>query len=56
MQLIPAKPALVCDGLFERHPKLRGHREPAGYVRYLMDRLDEKYERFKNQLFIAPAQ
>ena len=49
MQLIPAVAALVCDGLFERHPKLKVAivESGAGYVRYLMDRLDEKYERFK---------
>lgn len=48
MQLIPAVAALVCDGLFERHPKLKVAivESGAGYVRYLMDRLDEKYERF----------
>ena len=49
MQLIPAVAALVCDGLFERHPKLKVAivESGAGYVRYLMDRLDEKYDRFK---------
>jgi predicted TIM-barrel fold metal-dependent hydrolase len=50
MQLIPAIAALVCDGLFDRHPKLKVTivESGAGYVRYLMDRLDEKYARFKN--------
>ncbi len=49
MQLIPAVAALVCDGLFERHPHLKIAivESGAGYVRYLMDRLDEKYARFK---------
>ena len=49
MQLIPAVAALVCDGLLERHPKLKIAivESGAGYVRYLMDRLDEKYDRFK---------
>lgn len=49
MQLIPAVAALVCDGLFERHPGLKVAivESGAGYVRYLMDRLDEKYARFK---------
>ncbi len=49
MQLIPAVAALVCDGLFERHPELKAAivESGAGYVRYLMDRLDEKYARFK---------
>ena len=48
MQLIPAIAALVCDGLFERHPRLKVAivESGAGYVRYLMDRLDEKYDRF----------
>ncbi len=48
MQLIPTVAALVCDGLFERHPKLKVAivESGAGYVRYLMDRLDEKYDRF----------
>ena len=48
MQLIPAVAALVCDGLFERLPKLKVAivESGAGYVRYLMDRLDEKYARF----------
>ena len=49
MQLIPAVAALVCDGLLERYPKLKITivESGAGYVRYLMDRLDEKYDRFK---------
>ncbi|MFU8814302.1 MAG: amidohydrolase family protein [Pseudomonadales bacterium] len=48
MQLIPAVAALVCDGLFDRFPKLKVAivESGAGYVRYLMDRLDEKYARF----------
>ncbi|MEZ5558983.1 MAG: amidohydrolase family protein [Pseudomonadales bacterium] len=48
MQLIPAVAALVCDGLFDRFPKLKVAivESGAGYVRYLMDRLDEKYQRF----------
>jgi len=50
MQLIPAVAALVCDGLFDRFPKLKVAivESGAGYVRYLMDRLDEKYARFRN--------
>ncbi len=49
MQLIPAVAALVCDGLFDRFPKLKIAivESGAGYVRYLMDRLDEKYARFR---------
>lgn len=48
MQLIPAVAALVCDGLFDRFPDLKIAivESGAGYVRYLMDRLDEKYLRF----------
>ena len=48
MQLIPTVAALVCDGLFDRFPKLKIAivESGAGYVRYLMDRLDEKYHRF----------
>jgi len=49
MQLIPAVAALVCDGLFDRFPRLKVAivESGAGYVRYLMDRLDEKYARFR---------
>jgi uncharacterized protein len=48
MQLIPAVAALVCDGLFDRFPTLKVAivESGAGYVRYLMDRMDEKYARF----------
>lgn len=48
MQLIPAVAALVCDGLFDRFPTLKVAivESGAGYVQYLMDRLDEKYDRF----------
>ena len=48
MQLIPAVAALVCDGLFDRFPTLKVAivESGAGYVPYLMDRLDEKYARF----------
>jgi len=50
MQLIPATSALICDGLFDRFPKLKVAivESGAGYASYLMDRLDEKYERFGN--------
>lgn len=50
MQLIPAVAALVCDGLFDRFPRLKVAivESGAGYVRYLMDRMDEKYARFGN--------
>ena len=48
MQLIPATAALVCDGLFDRFPNLKVTivESGAGYAAYLMDRLDEKYQRF----------
>ena len=57
MQLIPAVAALVCDGLFERHPKLKVAivESGAGYVRYLMDRLDEKYDRFADTSSLSPV-
>ena len=50
VQLIPAVSALVCDGLFDRFPRLKVAivESGAGYAAYLMDRLDEKYERFGN--------
>ena len=49
MQLIPTVAALVCDGLFDRFPTLKVAivESGAGYVQYLMDRLDEKYARFR---------
>jgi len=39
----------VCDGLFDRFPTLKVAivESGAGYVQYLMDRLDEKYARFR---------
>lgn len=48
MQLLPATAALVCDGLFDRFPHLKVAvvESGAGYASYLMDRLDEKYDRF----------
>jgi len=48
MQLIPATAALICDGLFDRFPKLKVAmvEAGAGYATYLMDRLDEKHDRF----------
>jgi predicted TIM-barrel fold metal-dependent hydrolase len=48
MQLLPATAALICDGLFDRFPTLKIAivESGAGYASYLMDRLDEKYERF----------
>ncbi|MDG2113989.1 MAG: amidohydrolase family protein [Actinomycetota bacterium] len=48
LQLIPAVAALICDGLFDRFPKLKVAivESGAGYAAYLMDRLDEKFDRF----------
>jgi predicted TIM-barrel fold metal-dependent hydrolase len=48
LQLLPATAALVCDGLFDRFPHLKVAvvESGAGYASYLMDRLDEKYDRF----------
>jgi predicted TIM-barrel fold metal-dependent hydrolase len=47
-QLIPAISSLVCDGLFERFPRLKAFVVEAGgtWAGYIMDRLDEKYARF----------
>ena len=47
-QLIPAISALVCDGLFDRFPRLKSAvvEAGAGWVGYIMDRLDEKFDRF----------
>ena len=47
-QLIPAISALVCDGLFDRFPRLKAFVVEAGggWAGYIMDRLDEKYARF----------
>lgn len=47
-QLIPAVAALVCDGLFDRFPRLKllVVEAGAGWAGYIMDRLDEKYDRF----------
>ena len=38
----------MCDGLFDRFPELKALvvEAGAGWVGYVMDRLDEKYERF----------
>jgi len=48
MQLIPTTAALICDGLFDRFPELKVTivESGAGYAGYLMDRLDEKFDRF----------
>ncbi len=48
MQLIPAVSSMVCDGLFDRFPRLKllVVEAGAGFAAYVMDRLDEKYDRF----------
>jgi predicted TIM-barrel fold metal-dependent hydrolase len=47
-QLLPATASLVCDGLFDRFPRLKVLVVEAGggWAGYIMDRLDEKYDRF----------
>ena len=49
-QLMPALAAMVTDLLFERFPKLKmvSVESGCGYAAYLMDRLDEKYHRFRS--------
>lgn len=49
-QLMPAIASVVTDGLFERFPKLKivSVEAGCGYAPYLMDRLDAKYEAFKD--------
>ncbi len=51
-QMIPALTSMVTDGLFERFPQLKVVSVEAGcgYVPYLMDRLDAKYEVFESLL------
>ena len=48
MQLVPAVTSMVCDGLFDRFPKLKVLvvEAGAGFAAYVMDRLDEKFDRF----------
>ena len=48
MQLVPAVSSMVCDGLFDRFPRLKVLvvEAGAGFAAYVMDRLDEKYDRF----------
>jgi predicted TIM-barrel fold metal-dependent hydrolase len=50
-QLIPAISSIVCDGLFDRFPRLRAFVVEAGggWAGYVMDRLDEKHARFGSQ-------
>jgi uncharacterized protein len=45
-QVVPAMMTMVCDGLFDRFPKLKVLCVEAGcgWAAYIMDRLDEKYE------------
>jgi uncharacterized protein len=51
-QLMPAIASVVTDGLFERFPRLKVVSVEAGcgYAPYLMDRLDAKYEAFRDTL------
>ena len=48
MQLVPAAASMVCDGLFDRFPTLKVLivEAGAGFAAYVMDRLDEKFDRF----------
>jgi predicted TIM-barrel fold metal-dependent hydrolase len=48
-QLIPAMTSVITDQLFDRFPKLKivSVEAGCGYAPYLMDRLDSKYEAFK---------
>jgi predicted TIM-barrel fold metal-dependent hydrolase len=48
-QLIPALASMVTDLLFERFPRLKivSVEAGCGHAAYLMDRLDEKHERFQ---------
>lgn len=48
LQLIPAISSMVCDGLFDRFPHLKVLcvEAGAGFAAYVMDRLDEKFDRF----------
>jgi len=50
-QLMPAIVAMVVDGLFDKFPRLKvaSVEAGAGWAAYAMDRLDEKYKRFKWQ-------
>ncbi len=51
-QLIPAMTSVIADQLFERFPKLKVVSVEAGcgYAPYLMDRLDAKFEAFREVL------
>jgi predicted TIM-barrel fold metal-dependent hydrolase len=51
-QMIPALTAMVTDQLFERFPRLKVISVEAGcgFAAYLMDRLDEKYQTFRELL------
>ena len=50
-QIMPAVCAMVCDGLFDKFPRLKVAAIEAGcgWAAYAMDRLDEKYQHFKWQ-------
>ncbi len=53
-QMIPALTSMLTDGLFERFPNLKivSVEAGAGYAPYLMDRLDAKYEVFRDLVAI----
>lgn len=48
-QLMPATVAMVTDGLFDKFPRLKVAiiESGCGWAAYAMDRMDEKYRRFK---------
>lgn len=47
-QLMPCAASLICDGLFDRFPRLKVAivEAGAGFAGFLMDRMDSKFERF----------
>jgi len=59
-QLMPAIASTIVDGLYDRFPKLKVVSVEAGcgYAPYLMDRLDAKYEAFREivQLDLKPSE
>jgi predicted TIM-barrel fold metal-dependent hydrolase len=56
-QMIPALAAMVTDLVFERFPKLKivSVEAGCGYAAYLMDRLDEKWSRFRGTMVRKPS-
>src|SRR5271166_1828460 len=47
-QIVPAMMTMICDGLFDRFPRLKLFCVEAGcgWAAYIMDRMDSKYEHF----------